>query len=30
MLSQTEIFFADVPTLERAKEIWNEAMKEND
>ncbi len=29
MLSQTETFFADVPTLERAKEISDEAMSEN-
>jgi hypothetical protein len=29
MFSQVETFFADVPTLERAKEISNEAMIEN-
>jgi hypothetical protein len=29
MFSQTETFFADVPTLERAKEISDEAMSEN-
>lgn len=29
MFSQTETFFADVPTLERAKEISDEAMGEN-
>ena len=30
MFSQVETFFADVPTLERAKEISNEASREND
>ena len=29
LFSQTETFFADVPTLERAKEIADEAMREN-
>lgn len=29
MFSQTETFFADIPTLERAKEISDETMKEN-
>ena len=29
MFSQAETFFADVPTLERAKEISDEAMREN-
>ena len=29
MFSQTETFFADVPSLERAKEISDEAMSEN-
>jgi hypothetical protein len=29
MFSQVETFFADVPSLERAKEISNEAMREN-
>lgn len=29
MFSQVETFFADVPTLERAKEISEEAMREN-
>lgn len=29
MFSQTETFFADVPTLERAKEIADEAMRES-
>lgn len=29
MFSQTETFFADVPTLDRAKEISDEAMSEN-
>lgn len=29
MFSQTKTFFADVPTLERAKEISDEAMSEN-
>jgi hypothetical protein len=29
MVSQTEVFYADVPSMERAKEISEEAMREN-
>lgn len=29
MFSQTESFFADIPTLERAKAISDEAMRES-